>query len=893
MRGWVRGLLGRGAAERDLDDELRFFVEEREQRYLHAGLSPGEARRRARVDVGGVEQVKEAVRESWRAALLDDWVRDARYGVRSLRRAPGFSILASVTLALGIGASTAMFSQINAVFLTPLPMARPDELRLIDWTPLADTAPRRSSTANRLSYPAYQALRDHARVFSDVACWSGAVVNHGPDARLEAHVVSGNYFSTLGADALLGRTLTDADERAGAKVAVISFGLWQREFRGSAAVTNETISINRDAIRIVGVMRRRFIGVNPARAADIYLPLSMYSSARFDASAPRRLDNDRDWSACEVVARLAPDADEAAARDVAQALVAQAPFASDRGSGPRLPSAGRQTASDAARRVRLVPASHGTDDLREDTRQSLAVLMVATLLVLLIACTNVAGLLLARVPARAREVGTRLALGASRRRVVRQLVIESLVLAAVAGAGGTLLAYELNRRLPGLLGRFISGGADVTPVSPVTDLRVLMFALAAATVSGIALGVAPALAGTRLNLAGIVKQAPPPAGTPTRVAGSHALVTAQVALTLVLLIGAGLLLRTVTNLRGTDDPGLATRTLHFSASPSLSGYRDAELRHWFKRIVTALTDTTGVVAAGGLGAGNICVADGKRETFVQTNAVAPGQFQAARQRLTRGRDFTWDDADARPLVAIVNQAFAREYLADRRPIGAAVTTCGTGLQRRIVGVVADETEDPRGEVAPAIYVPFMQPPPPLTGNIIEFAVQAQGDAEAMLPAVRRVVSGVDAAVPIFDVETGKTRRDRSITRERLVTGFVTLYGGVALFLASLGLYGVLAYTVSRRTAEVGVRIALGAERRTVIGMILRESLRPVATGMAIGLVAAFLLTPWLETVLFGVAPTDPPTFVAAALVFVATATLATFLPALRAARINPMQALRE
>jgi predicted permease len=891
VQQWLGALLARGRAERDLDDELRFFVEERQRRFVEAGLTPREALRRARLEAGGVEQVKEAVRDSWRTRLLDDSVRDIRYGIRALWRAPGFSLVAVLTLALGVGASTAMFSQINAVFLTPLPVTRPTELRLIDWTPLADGAPRRYRPSNRLSYHAYRTLRDHADVFSSVACWSGAVVNFGVDDRLEAHVVSGNYFGTLGADALIGRTLTEDDERHAGKVAVISHALWQRDFGGRESVIRETLPVNGIELRVVGVMPRRFIGLNPGRAADVYLPLSMYSSARFDAAAPRRLDNDRDWSACEVVARMKAGVSDQAARDRAQALVAASPFASDRGSGPRLPSAGDAGVSDEARRLRLVAATFGTDDLREDTFQSLAVLMTATLLVLLIACTNVAGLLMARVPGRAREVGTRLALGASRRRVGRQLVIESLVLAAAASAAGIVLAHALNRLLPGLLGRFISGGADVARVEPATDLRVLMFALLVAAVTGVFFGIAPAVAATRLTLADVMKQAPPPAGTPRRVAGSHALIAAQVGLALVLLIGAGLLLRTIANLRAAETSSLSVRTLYFSASPGSSGYRDADLRDWFQQIVNGLSTTPGVLAAGGMGAGNVCVAHGAREEFVETNAVAPGHFYAAGIPMLEGRDFTWDDSDGQPLVAMANEAFVREYLG-RHALGSAVRLCGSLLPRTIVGVVADDSLDPRVEADPALYVPFMQPPPPLTGNIIEFTVRVSRDAHALLPAVRRVVARVDQDVPMFDIETDEGRLDRSIVRERLVTAFVTLYGGIALFLASLGLYGVLAYTVSRRTAEVGVRMALGAARRDVVSMILRESLRPVALGMALGFGAALVLTPWLETVLFEVTPTDPPTFAVAGMVFVAAAIMAALLPALRAARINPMQALR-
>ena len=889
--GWLRALLARDRVDRELDDELRYFLEVQEQRLIAAGVSPKEARRRARLELGGLEQAKEACRESWGTTVVEDLARDIRQGFRALGRSPVFTAISLLTLGFGIGASTAMFSQINAVFLAGLPMRDAGELRLVDWTSMAPDEPRRYSASDRLSYPAYMTLRDQGDAFSGVACWSGAVVNSGSEERLEAHVVSGNYFETLGARALLGRTLTDADEHAGTRTAVISYDLWQRAFQGRRSVTSEVMFVNREATAIVGVMPPRFIGLNPARTAEIYLPLSMYSSARFDAAAPRRLDNARDWSACEVVARIKKGVSEDAAREQADRIVAAVPFSSDRGSGPLLPAAGVQPHAHEARRVRLIPAARGTDDLREDTSQALAVLMAATLTVLLIACANVAGLLLARVPTRAREVGTRLALGASRHRVARQLVIEGFVLAASAGALGLVLAYQLNLRLPGLLGRFVSGGAEVARVEAVTDVRVLLFAIGVSALSAMAFSLAPAIWATRVSLSGIIKQAPPPAGTPRRVAGGNVLIAAQVALALLMLIGAGLLLRTLVNLRAADET-LAAHTLHFGASPGLSGYREDKLRAWFKDVVISLESVPSVVATTGVGAGNLCVDRGSREEFVPTDAVAPGMFLATGVNVVAGRAFTWNDDETHPLVAIANAAFVREYFGDKNAVGRSVALCGILKPRTIVGVVNDSAADLRGGIRPTLYIPFMQPPPPLTGNVIAFTVRTTQSPESILPAVRDAVASVDLEVPIFDVETGPARRDRAMTPDRLLTAFVTLYSTVALVLACLGLYGVLAYTVSRRTAEVGVRVALGARRLDVITMVLRDSIAPVGTGMIIGVVAALILTRWLKTVLFEVSPNDPLTIIGAVLLFLVTAGTAALVPALRAARIGPMRALR-
>jgi predicted permease len=870
-----RSLFRRRDVEQELDDELGAFVEELTARGVASGLDEPAARAAALKQLGGVIRVKEEAREAWGVTLLDELRRDTRYAIRALGRSPGFATVAIVTMAIGIGASTAIFSQINAVFLTALPIERPEELRVLQWNSAASELPRRYGVVGRFSYAAYESLRDHSRSFSDVACWSDAYSNLGTETRLVAQIVSGNYFTTLRATPLLGRVFGPDDERQGARVAVLGHGLWQRAFAGDPSVVGRRVQVNREMVTVVGVMPPRFFGINPARAADIYMSMPMYESARFDGLAPRRLANDRDWSACEVVARIRPGVSDAAASAEARTLVAASPHAF-------------QFRPDMPRQLAVTPAAYGLDDLRLETSTSLWILMGTTGLLLVIACANVGGLLLARAPDRAHEIGTRLALGASRARVIRQLTVEGLVLVGLAGAAGLAVAEGLNHILPGVLRTMTAGGADVVRVQPETDLRVLAFAALTSALTALVLGLVPAFYTTRVDLRAVIAEVPGRRRA-RRFGTRKLLVAAQVALALPLLVGAGLFAETVVNLR--ERLEVADNVLVFSASPGHSGYMADRLERFVEAVVTRLDQIPGAAFASGSATTSVCVPHEGREEMVGATAISPRHFETYGVPLLEGRDVRWSDGSDAPAVALVNEAFIREYLPHAR-LGDRLEFCRGHLARTLIGIVADRRGNPRQDYQPALFMPLLQPGPPVTGNQVTFAVLTAGAPRELDDAVLQALASVDPNVPVFDLEAGPERRARAFPGERTLSGLLTVFGAVALLLACLGTYGVVAATVRRRTLEVGIRMALGADRREVVALLVRESLIPVAAGVLVGVTAALASARLVESMLFGVKATDAGVLVAAVLVIAVVATAASLLPARRASRVNPVQALR-
>jgi macrolide transport system ATP-binding/permease protein len=872
----LRSLFRRDAVEGELDDELRAFADELTARGRASGLGEAEARAAALRQMGSMVRVKEETREAWGITRLDELRRDARYAIRALGRSPGFAAVAILTMAVGVGASTAIFSQINAVFLTALPVERPEDLRVLQWNSAASELPRRYGVVGRFSFAAYVSLRDRSRSFSDVACWSDAFSNLGTETRLVAQIVSGNYFRTLGATPLIGRVFGPADEREGARVAVLGHALWQRAFGGDPSVLGRNVPINREVVTVVGVMPERFFGVNPARAADIYMSMPMYESARFDGLAPRRLTNDRDWSACEVVARIRPGVSDETAAAEARELVAASPHAF-------------QFRPDMPRQLTVTPAAYGLDDLRLETSRSLWILMATTGLLLVIACANVAGLLLARAPDRAHEIGTRLALGASRARVIRQLTVEGMVLVGIAGTAGIAVAHGLNRILPGVLRTITASGADVARVQPETDWRVLAFAAGTTLLTSLVLGLVPAFHSTRVDLRAVIADVPGGGGS-RRFLTRKLLVAAQVALAFPLLVAAALFAQTVMNLR--DRLEVADSVLVFSASPGHSGYMADRLERFFEAVVTRLDQIPGATSGSGSATTTVCVPSEGREEIVGATAISPRHFETFGVPLIEGRDVRWSDGPGAPAVALVNQAFVRRYLPDAR-LGDRLEFCRGHRARTLIGIVADRRANPRQDYEPAVFMPLLQPSPPVTGNQVTFAVRAAGAPRALDGAVRDALASVDSLVPVFDLEAGAERRARAFPGERTLSGLLTVFGGVALLLACLGTYGVVAATVRRRTVEVGIRMALGADRREVVALIVRDSLLPVGVGLLVGVAAALASARLVEAMLFGVTATDARILTAAAVVIAAVATAASFLPARRASRINPVRALRQ
>lgn len=851
----------------------------------------------------------------WR--WLERLVIDVRYAVRVWARSPGFSAVALMIIAVGIGATTAIFAQLNAVFWTPLPVARPAELRLLAWTsprhpfvlgPNVLPGPRGTGeTFGSFSYPAYVAMRDGARAFSDLACWAdlgeARPVVVGERGFASVQFVSGNYFRALGVQAAIGRTIQPDDDYPGAaaRVAMLGHGFWRRAFGADPSVTRQSVRLNGQPFSIVGVMPEGFFGMDPSVSPDVVIPVGTVQIA---AATSNPLQNPGIWNLCRVVGRIAPGVTDEAARADLEAWLRDAIAAAppDRPYDPP--------------RVSLFDGSRGLATLRDAASAPLLVLFAVVGGLLLAACANIAGLLLTRGRARGREIATRLALGAPASRIVRQLVTESLVLSAAGGVLGLGVAYALSGAGPGLLAQFMPTlfGADRTvTVSAQPDLVVFAFGAGIAMVAGLLFGVVPALSATRLDLVAMLKES----SSDARKSGfglraGHTMLAAQTALALLLLVGAGLFLRTVANLRDVDLGFETERLLYARVEPRAGGLPPEQRQRYFEEAVQRLQRIPGAASAAATAApvlgGSVtvgveaewmvvCTADllsrGMAPQPSAFNAVTPRFFETMGIRLVAGRDFTWaDSAREQPPPVIVNQAFARAYFGNQDPIGQGL---GIGpdcqsrpLRLRAIGVVADTRTSLREGIQPAVYAPIVGVGSPLT-----LVVRASGGAASMIPTVRRAIRELNADIPTFGEATLSDLRERHLRRERLLADILLVFAAATLLVCCLGIYGMLSYSVARRRSEIGIRMAIGARGSDVVRMVVRESLGPVGAGIVTGCAVALALARWVQSLLYGISARDPWTIAAAAAVFLMIAAIAAAIPAGSAARVNPVVALRQ
>lgn len=847
------------------------------------------------------------------------WI-DARLAVRLWARTPGFSAIAIATIGLGIGATTALAGQVKAVFWTPLPVAAPQDLRFLAWTsprrafvlgPNVMAGPRvnGSDTFGTVSYPAYLAMRDEATAFSDIACWAdlgeARPVILGELGFGTVQFVSGNFFRTLGVRAAMGRTIEPQDHSypAWSPVAMISHRFWQRTFGGAADVTSRTLRLNGRTFTIVGVMPEGFFGLDPAVSPDIVAPNGAVEVA---AATQNPLANRGLWNPCRVVARLAPGRSEEEARlDLERVLAAS--IASAPPPEPYDPP-----------RVWLVPATYGLSTLRDGTAMPLVVLIVVVTGLLLAACANIAGLLLARGSARSREIATRLALGASRARVIRQLITESLVLSLAGGLLGLVLAYALAGPGTALLSQFMPtlfGANRILNLSSVIDARILAFGGILALASGLLFGALPAIRATRLDLIAVIKDNARSGRPRFGLTGGQAMVAAQTTLAIILLVGSGLFMRTLTNLRSTDLGFETERLLYARIEPRSGGLVQAQRRQFFEDAVSRLRAIPGVTAAaatgvaplGGdvsVGVGNftigVCPSTPRQASatpdLVASNAVSPGYFQTMGVPMIDGRDFLLSDTglvqpgSLAPIV--VNEAFAREYFPEESAVGQAARVgndCSKALGAlNIVGVVGDSRADLRTPPAPALFFPLGGFQGPVT-----LIVRTAGDPAALIPTVRRAMTALNANTPTFSEAPVAELVERRLRRERLLSSLLMVFASVTLCICCLGIYGLLAYAVERRRQEISLRMAIGAQASDVVALMLRESLVPVAVGVAIGAGLSIAANRWLAQVLYGVSSYDPLTLIGASLLFLMVAVAAAALPSRAAARVNPVLALRQ
>ncbi|HXB75468.1 MAG TPA: ABC transporter permease [Candidatus Acidoferrales bacterium] len=831
-------------------------------------------------------------------------LQDLRYAVRSLRKAPLFTAVAVFSLALGIGANTAIFTLINQLILQLLPVQHPEELVLLT----ARGSHYGSNTgANSISYPMYQDFRDKNEVFRGMFCRYGELFSLTTGGRTElvtGELVSGNYFPVLGVGAALGRVFTAQDDliQGGHPLAVLGYGFWKTRFGGDPGVLGKRIVVDGYPLTIVGVSQAGFEGVEPGSTVQIRVPMMMKKEV-----IPGQFYslNNRRGRFVQAFARLKPGMTLEHAKAGLQPLfhqmlqmeVQQKEF-------------GRATEYTKQQFLKMsmdvLPASKGRSFLRQQFYNPLLALMAIVALVLLIACSNVANLLIARATARQKEIAVRLALGAGRRRLIGQLLEESVLLSAAGGAAGLGLAVLMDKALIG----FLPVGVTAVTLTSTPDLRVLGFTLAVSVVTGLIFGLAPAIQSTRPELAGTLKDQAGAVVGGTSVMLRKSLVVAQVALSLLLLIGAGLFVQSLKNLKGVN-PGFRTENLvSFSVDPLLNGYKDERCFQFYRQLTDRLTQLPGVTSAA---LAIMPVLDGnewdstytvegytaKQGEWVDPHMqfVSPGFFATLGIGVLLGRDFTLrddrrDDKGA-PKVGIVNERFAKRYFGGANPLGRHVGNGGdpgAKLDIEIVGVVKDTRyESMRDEVPYELYLPYRQMP--FVQGMTAY-LRAQGDPEGLFPTLRQLVREVDSNVPVYRMRTLEQQVDKSLVTERMLAMLATVFGCLATVLAAVGLYGVMAYMVVRRTREIGIRMALGASGGSVIWLVMREVMLLAAVGVTIGLPAAWAVTRLIQTQLFGIDPADVPTMALAAFGIASVALLSGYLPARRAIGIDPMRALR-
>ena len=901
-------------------EELAQHLDDYYAELLAGGVTEAEAARRTLTELSGSELLAQELRRverqiapepivpgiNLRTNMIADLWQDLRYGARMLMKNLGFTAMAVLSLALGIGANAAIFSLLDAMLLKSLPVKQPEQLVFLE-----SGAPGFKRSSN-ISYAEFEQLQRQDQALSGACFFSyttrlNASMN-GQSEMVEGQIVSGGFFSVLGVQAMMGRTFTTADDKESGEqaVAVISHGYWHRRFGAHPAVVGQSVVLNGAPFTITGVTPPEFFGVILGNAPDIFLP-----SAAGDRILPSR-SRLREGSMPFVLARLEFGvAKEQAAAALTLAL-----------QQARLSELGTALTAEKQQAIRqqtvnLLPAGRGFSGLRQQYSQPLRLLLAAVALVLLIACANVANLLLARATARRKEIAVRLALGASRFRLTRQLLAESLLLALLGGTAGLLLASWCSGLLVAVVasGRNpITAGSHLSLNVPL-DARVLGFTALVSLLAAVIFGLAPAWRATRVELSPALKETFGGLRSGARFRWGKLLVVMQVALSLTLLIGAGLFVRSLSKLKSADLGFKRENVFLFSVDPQLIGYQPNQIVNLYKEMLERLATVPGVesvsltrqgLLSGGGTQGSIKVPGhtpaASENSFTKTREktelnvpwfaqVGPRFFETLGMTLLRGRDFGPQDHETSMKVAVINEAFARYYFGHEDPIGRRFDRGGDGGEVEIVGVVKDAKATTIQEQTPrTFYVPFLQDPG--AWRETTFQVRTAGEPLNLASTIRTVVLEIEPNLSIFRVRTLAAQVDESIGQERLVTTLASLFGLLALLLTCAGLYGVMSYSVSQRTSEIGIRMALGAQTDDVLRLVVKQGMGLVLVGATIGWGAALALTRLLANLLFGVKATDPLTFVTVTMLLAAIALLACWFPARRASHVDPMIALR-
>ncbi len=890
-----RNLFRKDQVEADLTEEVQAYLELVTEMKIKEGLKPEDARRAALIEMGGVEQVKESVREVRMGQTLEAIWQDLRYGMRMLVKYPGFTCAAVLTLALGIGANTAIFQLIDAVRLRTLPVKAPQELAEVRLTNMkgARGGFARSPSVNNLIW---EQIRKQQQAFSGIFAWGTDSVNLAPGGEVRSAqmlYVSGDFFNTLGVQPALGRVFTPTDDQQGcaAPGLIISYEFWQREYGGDANVIGRKLTLADHPLEIIGVTPANFFGMEVGRSFDLALPICAVALVRGNNNF---LSGTMWW--LTVTGRVKPGWSLEQANAEMQAI---SPVLFEAALPANYPPV--SVKDYLGSELIAVPAGSGTSQLREKYEQALWLLLAIAGLVLLIACANLANLLLARASAREREIAVRQALGASRGRLVRQLLAESLLLAAVGAAIGVGLAQALSR----LLVAFLSTSADPVFLDLSPDWRMLGFAAGLAVLTCLLFGLAPAIRATRMEPGAVMKSGGRGmTASRERFSLRRVLVVAQVALSLVLVAGALLFSRSLGKLLTVDtgfrQDGVLMAEVNFRRL-NLPRDRYTAFKDELLDRIRAIPGVESVAIAHevplqGWGGANIWI-DGREARQAQDTSlsrVGPDYFKTLEIPLLAGRDFDARDRVGTPEVAIVNEAFARKFLNGASPVGrrfwVEATPGDPETVYEIVGLVRDtKYEDLREEFVPVAYYAAAQNSD--AGPGAPMLIRSRLPQAEMVAAVKYVLNEINPAVTV-SFQGFKSMIEATILRERLMATLSGFFGGLALLLACIGLYGILSYGVASRTNEIGIRMALGAGSRDVLWLILREALLLVIVGVAVGLPMIFAVTRLASTLLFGLTPTDPVSLLLAALLMLGVAMVAGYLPSRRAARVDPMVALR-
>jgi len=910
----LRSLFRRATADEELDRELQFHLDNQTEKYVQLGLRREEAARRARLEFGGLDQIRQSCREARGITLVETLAQDLRYAVRCFARSPGFTLTVVTSLALAIGANTAIFSLAKEVLYERLGgVPHPDELRLLRWNAARNQSvaqdmwggdnfglPDGTTTSSVFSYPVFRELRAHNQALQDLFAfkedWMNATIR-GNAQRMQVEMVTGNYYQELGIRPQLGRAIQEADDAkpGSGAVALISDRVWAREFGRSPAVLGQTIKVNGCQLTIIGVNPLGFGGAwSVQQPADVMVPLAMQPllhpmtmvGARQD-SLDLLGDGEGTMWWLNLMARAKPgvkDAEAAAALSVEMNAAVRATLAVKAGQSiPRI-------VLDAGGR-----GLHFFSDYRYG--KPVVVLVTLTGLVLMLACANIANLLLARSAQRQREIGVRLAPGASRGRILRQLLTESLLLAAAGGLSGFAIGYLARNAIPAL----IAHSWDPNRVGVPIDWRVFGFTAAVTILTGILFGLAPAWMAARAEVGSNLKEGARTSAGRRKGLSGRMLVGVQIALSTLLLVSAGLFLRTVFALYAIDTGFRADHLVLFDVNLPEKRYADRTVQ-FHERLEQALLASPGVIAATSMSSplmaglvsnAPILVEGESREQSnwqsIDYDDVGNSFFQTMGIPIVAGRGFGSQDTSTSPLVAVINRSLARARFGGSNPIGRRFTY-GEVENVQVIGICGDtHYANLRDDPPPQFFIPYVQRP--WEGGM-DYAIRTRLSAGAIVPSLRRAMLSIDPDLPMLNVRTEEEQIAANVQMERTFAALTTGFGFLALALACVGIYGVVNYSVARRTNEIGIRLALGAQPGQVRRMILGESTLMTLAGVAAGLSVALVLVRLVKSMIFGIEPYDPVTIFACILALLGVALGASWIPARRASAIQPMDALR-